>query len=190
MPRPTYITRKRYRRQRKARKNPVIVLRVAVILLVLLVGLFAFIFVGGVGGVSAVYAYFTRDLPDFTELEKLGQDADTTFETTKIYAWGPTNADGERDHVLIYEIIDPLGGDRQWIPLEQVPQTLIDGTVAIEDQTFWTNQGFDVVGIARAFNEYVLQGWRNSGRLVDYATGGQEQFNRGRTAGRWRGSRF
>jgi len=111
----------------------------------------------GAGG-TAVYAYFTRSLPDFTELEKLGQDVDTTFETTRIYAWGDTNAAGERDLTLIYEIIDPLGGDRQWVPLENIPQELIDATVAIEDRTFWSNRGFDLIGIGRAFNEYVLQG--------------------------------
>ncbi|NJN55319.1 MAG: transglycosylase domain-containing protein, partial [Anaerolineae bacterium] len=109
-------------------------------------------------GVTAVYAYFTQDLPDFTELEKLGQDQSDTFETTKMYAWGPENASGTRDLTLIYEIIDPLGGDRQWLPYGQIPQHMIDATVAIEDRTFWTNQGFDPVGMGRAFNEYVLQG--------------------------------
>jgi methylmalonyl-CoA mutase N-terminal domain/subunit len=67
-------------------------------------------FVSGVAGVTAVYAYFTQDLPDFTELEKLGQDPETTFETTKIYAWGDAGPEDERELVLIYEVIDPLGG--------------------------------------------------------------------------------
>ena len=55
-------------------------------------------------------------------------------------------------------MIDPLGGDRQWLPLDQIPQQLIDATIAIEDRTFYTNQGFDMIGIGRAFNEYILQG--------------------------------
>ncbi|MBX3061180.1 MAG: transglycosylase domain-containing protein, partial [Anaerolineae bacterium] len=112
---------------------------------------------GGVG-VTAVYAYFTQDLPDFTELEQLGQHETATFETTKMYAWGPESASGNRDLVLIYEIIDPLGGDRQWLPYTQIPQHVVDATVAIEDRTFWTNRGFDLVGIGRAFNEYVIKG--------------------------------
>ncbi|MGB1250588.1 MAG: transglycosylase domain-containing protein, partial [Candidatus Promineifilaceae bacterium] len=114
---------------------------------------------GGIGGTVAVFNYFTSDLPDFTELEKIGQDTETTFETTKIYAWGDDeDNDGERDLVLIYEIIDPLGGDRQWVPLNQIPQHVIDATISIEDKTFWTNSGFDIEGIGRAFYQYVIAG--------------------------------
>jgi membrane peptidoglycan carboxypeptidase len=112
----------------------------------------------GVLGVTAVFASFSRDLPDFTELEQLGQESSDSFETSKIYAWGPTNANGQRDLTLIYEVIDPLGGDRQWLPLDQIPQQAIDATIAIEDRTFWSNQGFDLIGIGRAFNAYILQG--------------------------------
>jgi membrane carboxypeptidase/penicillin-binding protein len=113
----------------------------------------------GISSAAAIYDSFTRDLPDFTEIERLGQDTETTFETTKIYAWGDdADSDGRRELVLIYEVIDPLGGDRQWLDLTQMPQTVIDGTIAIEDKTFWDNQGFDVEGIGRAFYEYVLEG--------------------------------
>lgn len=116
-------------------------------------------FAGGVGGTVAIFNYLTSDLPDFTELEKIGQDTETTFETTKIYAWGDDeDGDGERDLVLIYEIIDPLGGDRQWVPLVQIPQDVIDATISIEDKTFWTNSGFDIEGIGRAFYQYVVAG--------------------------------
>ncbi len=107
-------------------------------------------------GVYASYAYFTRNLPNYTEIETLGQDTET-FETTKIYAWQP-NQQGARDAVLIYEVIDPLGGDRQWLDYQQIPQNIIDATVAIEDKSFWSNRGFDAEGIGRAFYEYVLQG--------------------------------
>jgi hypothetical protein len=76
-----------------------------------------------VSAATAVYAYFTQDLPDFAEIERLGEDVEVTFETTKIYAWGDdTSGDGQRDLVLIYEIIDPLGGDRQWLKLEDIPK--------------------------------------------------------------------
>ncbi len=113
---------------------------------------------GVMGAVTAVYAYFTQDLPDYTQLAALGQHESDTFETSKIYAWGDEQIDGNRDAVLIYEIIDPLGGDRQWVTIDQVPQSFIDATVAIEDKTFWTNQGFDAQGIGRAFYEYALKG--------------------------------
>ena len=159
MPRSTRVVNWRYRRSRRARRGGRIIWRVLLVLVLLtLVGTASLFFGSGVAA-AAVYSYFTADLPDFTELELLGQDAATTFETTKIYAWGEdSDGDGQRNLVLIYEVIDPLGGDRQWIPLEQMPQSLIDATVAIEDRTFWTNQGFDLQGIGRAFYEYVVLG--------------------------------
>ncbi|MCB0034322.1 MAG: transglycosylase domain-containing protein, partial [Anaerolineales bacterium] len=105
----------------------------------------------------------TRDLPDFTELEQLGQ-TNETFETTKIYAQGDDpDGDGIRDWVLIYEVIDPLGGDRQWVELGNMPQNIVDATVAIEDKTFWTNEGFDAEGIGRAFYEYIWLGGQIQG---------------------------
>lgn len=158
MPKSTRIINWRYRQEQKRKRSGTAVLKTVTILL------FAFLFMGcfvmtmGGVGVTAVYAYFTQDLPDFTELEQLGQHETDTFETTKMYAWGPESASGNRDLTLIYEIIDPLGGDRQWLAYAQIPQQMIDATVAIEDRTFWTNQGFDPVGIGRAFNEFVLQG--------------------------------
>ncbi|VAW30050.1 Multimodular transpeptidase-transglycosylase [hydrothermal vent metagenome] len=158
MPKPTRIIKWRTRRQRRRQRGGLNIFRwVTVLLLGLTTAVFTFMLLG-VLGVTAVFASFSRDLPNFTELEQLGQDSDTTFETSKIYAWGNPNADGQRDLTLIYEIIDPLGGDRQWLPLDQIPQQAIDATIAIEDRTFWTNQGFDLIGIGRAFNEYVLQG--------------------------------
>jgi membrane peptidoglycan carboxypeptidase len=157
--RTTNIMHRRYRRQKRKGRGGRVFLRIFAVITLFVALAFALTAFGGVAGVSAVYAAFTQDLPDFTEIEKIGQDVDTTFETTKIYGWGPDqDADGNRDAVLLYEVIDPLGGDRQWVPLAQIPQNLIDATVAIEDKTFWTNQGFDVEGIGRAFYEYVLQG--------------------------------
>lgn len=150
---------RRYRRQKRKGRGGRVFLRIFAVI-TLLLGLFIVLTAfGGVAGVTAVYAAFTQDLPDFTEIERIGLDVDSTFETTKIYGWGADkNGDGQRDLVLLYEVIDPLGGDRQWVPLEQIPQHLIEATVAIEDRTFWTNQGFDARGIGRAFYEYVLQG--------------------------------
>ncbi|MCP4357226.1 MAG: hypothetical protein GY796_04310 [Chloroflexi bacterium] len=158
MPKSTRIINWRYRRQQKKQRSGTTVFKISAVILfaILLMGCFV-ITLGGVG-VTAVYAAFTQDLPDFTELEKLGQNETTTFETTKIYAWSPEREKDSRSHTLIYEIIDPLGGDRQWLPYAQIPPQMIDATIAIEDRTFWTNQGFDPVGIGRAFNEFVLQG--------------------------------
>jgi len=158
------IVHRRQQRLKRQGRGGRSYIKVALLLLfggLLTAGLFA-----GLTVVIAAVAVdsFTQQLPDFNEIGRLGQDTETTFETTKIYAWGddPDN-DGYRDLVLINEVIDPLGGDRQWMRLDQIPQSLIDATIAIEDKSFWTNQGFDLQGIGRAFYEYVLLGGRIQG---------------------------
>ncbi|HSM56307.1 MAG TPA: transglycosylase domain-containing protein [Candidatus Sulfomarinibacteraceae bacterium] len=159
MPRTTHTVGRRLRRKKRGNRGLRLFVRLFLALSFAAVLFFFFLFAGGVSGAAAVYDYFTRDLPDFTEVEQLGQDVDGNFETTEIYAWGPDqNGDGNQDLVLIYEVIDPLGGDRQWLKLDQIPQNAINATIAIEDRTFWTNQGFDIQGIGRAFYEYVLLG--------------------------------
>jgi penicillin-binding protein 1A len=40
--------------------------------------------------------------------------------------------------------------NRQSIPLDQVPQFVIDAVVATEDKTFWDNDGVDLAAVARA----------------------------------------
>ena len=159
MPRTSQIIARRMRREKRAGRTGRVLLRISMAA-VFGVALIAFLlFFGSVTTAAAVYETFTRDLPDFTEIERLGRDTEASFETSKIYAWGPDHdGDGNKEPVLIYEVIDPLGGDRDWLTLEQVPQNVIDATVAIEDQSFWTNRGFDLRGISRAFYEYVILG--------------------------------
>ena len=159
MPTSARIIRKRYIRNRRAGRTGRIIFRGTIVFLLLAaIGLGLF-FISAVGATAAAFEYFTQDLPDFSQIERLGQDIDTTFETTKIFAWsGDSEQEAEGKLELIYDVIDPLGGDREWITLNQVPLSLINATVASEDKTFWTNQGFDIEGIGRAFYEYFLQG--------------------------------
>jgi membrane peptidoglycan carboxypeptidase len=49
---------------------------------------------------------------------------------------------------LIYQMLDQ--GMQTTVPLSQISQNLINAEVAIEDQYFWTNPGFDITGIVRA----------------------------------------
>jgi membrane peptidoglycan carboxypeptidase len=96
-------------------------------------------FASSVGAVAGAYSYFTRDLPAPGEIKA----AEENFETTKIY--------DRTGKTLIYEVIDPTGGDRTWVELDQIPENLICATVAIEDRTYWENPGINPRGIARAF---------------------------------------
>lgn len=160
----TRIIRRRYLREQKTARGRQFAARAVLIALstsLVVVGGLALLFLGTVAG---VYDYFTSNLPDFSEIERLGQDTEATFETTKIYAWGDDpDGDGLRDLVLIYEVIDPLGGDREWLSLDEIPKGIADATVAIEDKTFWTNRGYDLEGIGRAFYEYILEGGQIQG---------------------------
>ncbi len=159
MPRTTHIINRRLRRKQRSGAGLRSILRIFVVLIAAAMLLLVLLFAGTATAAAGVYDYFTQDLPDYAEIEQLGKDSDVTFETTKIYAWSPDDdGDGVQELVLIYEVIDPLGGDRQWLTLEQFPQGIIDATVAIEDRSFWTNQGYDFQGIGRAFYQYVLLG--------------------------------
>lgn len=60
-------------------------------------------------------------------------------QTTKIY---------DRNGRLLYQIY--ANENRTLVPLSQIPQDLIDATIAIEDKDFYKNPGFDVTAIVRA----------------------------------------
>ena len=158
MPRTTHIIQRRLRRQQNRGGGKRLAFKLLLLLFSLGTAALLLLTFTSVTSAAAIYAYFTQDLPDFAQIESLGQSTDT-FETSKIYAWGDDpDGDGSRDLVLIHEIIDPRGGDRQWLRYDQMPPSIIDATVAIEDRTFWSNPGFDLQGIGRAFYEYVVLG--------------------------------
>jgi len=97
-----------------------------------------------------VYQYFAKDLPTPEQIEELTL---TNFETTKIY-------DRTGQH-LLYEVRDPQTGDRQIVPLRDIPTHMRTATIDLEDRTFYSNPGgINVEGILRA-------AWNNlSGRPV------------------------
>ena len=143
------IVLQRDRNRKRSRTGFNLVIRIAG-LLVLVSVLASIIFVGmGVGTAAGAYTTITEGLPTPEDVARASVE---TSETTKIYAWGPDeNGDGQKDPVLIYEVIDPNAGDRNWVPLDTLTEDVICGTVAMEDKTFWTNPGFNFRGISRAF---------------------------------------
>ena len=141
---PVHIVRyialqRRHRRRAEERSGVSQLLRAAGVLLLVVLLVTTGIVVGGVSAAAGTYAYFTSDLPEPERIEA----AEENFETTKIY-----NRTGE---TLLYEVIDPYGGDRTWATLDQIPEDLIRATVALEDRNFWENPGINARGIARAF---------------------------------------
>jgi membrane peptidoglycan carboxypeptidase len=134
-----YIALRRHRNRRDRERSGVRqVLRIiAVVFLALFIVVSASV-IGGVGAVAGAYSYFTRDLPEPQEIEA----AEQNFETTEIY-----DRTGQE---VIAKLIDPTGGERVWVSLDQLPDHLIDAAVASEDRSFWQNPGFNPRGIARA----------------------------------------
>ncbi len=124
------VTHKRSSRRntRRRRFSSRLLTALAIVLAVL------FIAFSGTLGVS--YAYYQSQLPALNGIAN-----HTTFQTTRIY---------DRNDKLLYEINDPKFGRRTYVNYKDIPQSLIDATVAAEDHTFWTNNGVDFQGIARA----------------------------------------
>ncbi len=92
----------------------------------------------GTAATLGLYFYVARDLPSPDSIVKARQQFETTLITDRSGA------------TVLYQVIDPTKGLRQWTPIDDVPADLIHATVAIEDKSFYSNPGFDVRGIARA----------------------------------------
>ena len=56
----------------------------------------------------------------------------------------------DRNGVLLYEFIDEFGGLRRPVPLDEISEWVIAATIATEDASFFTNNGLNVRGLARA----------------------------------------
>ncbi len=140
------VQMRRQRHWQRNGKNNVLALILKITALVIATSLLGGLLSVGIGVGSAVAAYtsLTKDLPDPSQLETRFQQTDSDFfETTKIY--------DRTGKTLLYEVIDPRAGDRQWVALSQVPQLCRQAAIAIEDKSFYENPGFDWYGIARAF---------------------------------------
>ena len=144
MPNAIHLIRERRARRRRNRSGLRSLRQWFVgLLLVAAIALLAITTVGAMFGLE-MYSELVSDLPS---AEYLGQAFEFSnnqfFQTTRIY-------DRSGQH-LLYEVIDPRAGDRQWLALEQIPVRFQNATISIEDQTFYQNPVYDVIGILRAF---------------------------------------
>ncbi len=143
MPITTDIIRRRQARQAAARRGTQRTLRVVASFGASLATGLLLIALATAGALAGVYAYFTRDLPSAEALQAaISPDNPEFFQTTRLY-------DRTGQHVL-YEVIDPRGGDRQYVSYNALPPEVISATVALEDASFFTNPGYDLIGITRA----------------------------------------
>ena len=115
----------------------------------LIISAFLLVFFGLCLGSIFVYQYYSiaSTLPDSGALRENASQ----FQTTRIL---------DRNGQVLYELLDPSAGRRNYIPLANISPNLIAATIATEDKDFYTNPGFDPIAIARAL-------WQN------YVTGGE-----------------
>lgn len=86
--------------------------------------------------VILVFAWFAKDLPSPNKI-----NARLSAQTTKFY-------DRSGQHVLMEVFGDK---NRSLIEFDQMPQSVKDATVAIEDKDFYKHGAFSIPGIMRAF---------------------------------------
>ncbi|HXV96981.1 MAG TPA: hypothetical protein VEC93_01055, partial [Anaerolineae bacterium] len=114
------ITRRR--RRRLVEQKPKIFLYLfnflIVLVAVILIAIMGIILTG-VGSAYTVYESFARQLPDPTAIETEQKD----FETTKIY--------DRTGKTLLYEIFDPLLGDRNYVKLSEIPEFCRESTIIL-----------------------------------------------------------
>ncbi len=118
----------------------------ACFLRLVLLGLLALVVGVALAGVAAVLGYtvIARDLPAVEELERRV----STFETALIF---------DREGNQLYSLSDPNTGSRSYVTLDEISPHLINATIATEDSRFYSNPGFDPIGIARAITQAALE---------------------------------
>lgn len=124
------LMRKR-RHERDGRSIATILLTIVVVLFFLVTSLFS-------GSIGAAYAYYRAQVPLVNGIAQ-----HSLFQTTHIY---------DRNGNLLYELYDKqIGyGRRTYVNYNDISPLLVNATIAAEDHTFWTNNGVDFAGIARA----------------------------------------
>ena len=136
MPEITQILRARKRRQKQGENN---LLRPALGLAILISIAAVFLGLGG----TLLYARVTENLPSVEKMPLLLNPTDgMLLQPTRFY-------DRSGEHIIL-ELENPAVEERRYLPLANqadqneaaLPQTLIDGTIAVVDPEFWDHGGF------------------------------------------------
>jgi penicillin-binding protein 1A len=96
------------------------------------------LFVVGVGATAGLLWHFSKDLPDYSQL----QDYEPPVMTRVHAADGSLVAEYARER-------------RLYIPIQAVPKLVINAFLAAEDRNFYQHGGLDFTGIARAAISFV-----------------------------------
>jgi penicillin-binding protein 1A len=96
------------------------------------------VFIVGVAGVAGLLWHYSKDLPDYSQL----QDYEPPV-MTRVHA-----ADGS----LLAEYANQR---RLYLPIQAIPKLVTNAFIAAEDKNFYQHPGIDIYGIARAGLIYV-----------------------------------
>lgn len=129
----------------------------------LIVAAIVALMVGG-GGAAIYYSQVTA--PAFRGINTVAdlQEHALQFETTRIR---------DREGNILYQLNDPNGGFRDYVPLEEISPWVIVATIATEERAYFINPGFSIPGIVRA----VVQNYRE-GAVVSGASTITQQLTR------------
>ncbi|MDJ0756648.1 MAG: transglycosylase domain-containing protein [Ardenticatenaceae bacterium] len=89
---------------------------------------------------TVIYVQFSNELED--DIAKISSEAvetRETFETSRIY---------DRNGEILWEIFGE--GKRTYVPIDDIPLVLRQATIAVEDDTFYENEGADIPSLIAA----------------------------------------
>ena len=124
--------RRRRVRLRHGNSNIFLLNRFARLIFFGLVGFFVLIVI--------LFFWYSRELPTPGKLSSKNFP-----QSTKIF---------DRNGVVLYDIYREE--NRTYITLDKIPKVLKLATIAIEDKDFYQNQGFSLLGYARAIKDFIL----------------------------------
>ena len=107
-----------------------------------------------------LFQIFTRGF-DFTDESEVSQKIELYIQNNTISRLSREGRDVplmRLDPLEIGAIYPSHGEDRVLVKLENVPSTLINGLLAIEDQAFQHHLGFSIIGIGRALVQNITSG--------------------------------
>lgn len=133
--RATHIARRRERTKRSTRATRRVALGVGILglLLALLLAPVAAAALGATGLLA-----YVRALPDVDALRDLPARFQPSPATTRLYARDAPDGDGQRRPVLLHEMADPRAGGAGWARPAELPRSVLDAIIAVEDPDFLT----------------------------------------------------
>src|SRR6476660_6124329 len=96
------------------------------------------LFLVGIAGAAGLFWHFSKDLPDYSQLQDYEPPVMTRVHATD----GSLVAEYARER-------------RLYIPIQAVPKLVINAFLAAEDKNFYEHGGLDFTGIARAAFSYI-----------------------------------